>query len=58
MKKLPKSNSPRYRDEDEPYGDRKPRQRVRAIQQDKDAKRIERALRRKDYTMLTEEGLY
>lgn len=58
MKKLHNSKSPKYRDEDESYGDRKPRQRVKAIMQDKDAKRIERALKSKNYRMLSEEGLY
>lgn len=56
MKKTLKSHSHKqYRNEDDKYEDRKPRHRVKAIQQDKDAKRIERAIKRKDFTMLSEE---
>ena len=55
MKKPHKSQPHKhYRDEDA-VGDRKPRQRVRAIIQDRDVKQIERALRRKDYNMLSED---
>lgn len=42
-----------YRDEDA-FGDRV-RSKPRAIQQYKDAKKIESALKRKDYKMLSEE---
>ena len=56
MKKPFKTHSyKQYRSEDETYEDRKPRHKVKAIQQDKDAKRIERALKRKDYMMLSED---
>lgn len=56
MKKSIKTHSyKQYRNEDDNYEERKPRHKVKAIQQNKDAKRIERALKRKDYMMLSED---
>lgn len=48
------SKSKSYRDEDV-YDDRRPRNKVKVLQQNKDARRIERALKRKDYSILTED---
>lgn len=55
MKKNHKQHPHKQSREDDAYDGRKPRQHVRAIQQNKDIKRIERALKRKDYSMLAED---
>lgn len=54
MKKFD-DKQPKYHSKEKDSWDDRPRHRERAIQQNKDAQRIERALKRKDYKMLSED---
>lgn len=51
----PSKSKQNYRNEDESWD--RPRHKVKAIRQNKDAQSIDRALKRKDYRALTEDFL-
>jgi hypothetical protein len=54
-KTTPGKSKQNYRSEDESWD--RPRHKVKAIRQNKDAQSIDRALKRKDYRALTEDFL-